>query len=105
MSKKREKIIFRTSLVGIATNILLASVKLLIGLISNSIAIISDAINNYSDVLSSIVTIVGTKIASKKPDRNHPYGHGRFEYITAFIVSAIVLYAGFITLSESFTSC
>ena len=68
---------------------------------SNSIAIITDAVNNLSDALSSIVTIIGTKLASKAPDKKHPYGHGRIEYITSLIVSAIVLYAGITALVES----
>ena len=63
---------------------------------SNSIAIITDAINNLSDALSSIITVIGTKLAGKAPDRKHPYGYGRIEYMTAFIVSAIVLYLGFV---------
>ena len=68
---------------------------------SNSIAIITDAINNLSDALSSIITVIGTKLAGKAPDRKHPYGYGRIEYMTAFIVSAIVLYAGVTALVES----
>lgn len=68
---------------------------------SNSIAIITDAINNLSDALSSIITVIGTKLAGKAPDRKHPYGYGRIEYMTAFIVSAIVLYAGATALVES----
>nr|MBP3259174.1 cation transporter [Bacilli bacterium] len=99
--KNREKIVVRTSVISILSNILLASFKAVIGMLSNSIAIISDAINNLSDALSSIITIVGTKLAGKSPDRKHPYGYGRIEYMTSLIVSAIVLYAGITALVES----
>ena len=101
MNNKREKIVIRTSAISIASNILLASFKTIVGFLSNSIAIISDAINNLSDALSSIITIVGTKLAGKAPDRKHPYGYGRIEYMTSLIVSAIVLYAGVTALIES----
>ena len=70
-------------------------------MLSNSIAIISDAVNNLSDALSSIITIVGTKLAGRKPNKKHPYGYGRIEYMTSLVVSAIVLYAGVTALVES----
>ena len=92
MDNKREKTVIKTSIISILANIILASFKAFVGLLANSIAIISDAVNNLSDALSSIITIVGTKFASKAPDREHPYGHGRIEYMTSLIVSAIVLY-------------
>ena len=101
MKNDREKIVARTSIISIISNILLAGFKAFVGFLSNSIAIISDAINNLSDALSSIITIVGTKLAGKAPDRNHPYGHGRIEYMTSLVVSAIVLYAGITALIES----
>ena len=97
----REKIIVRTSLTGIVTNVLLATFKLVIGLIANSIAVVLDGVNNYSDALSSVITIIGTKLAGRKPDRKHPLGHGRIEYLSSMIVSAIVLYAGITSLIES----
>ncbi len=97
----REKAVIRTSIISILANIVLAGFKAFVGLLANSIAIISDAINNLSDVLSSIITIVGTKLAGKKPDKEHPYGHGRIEYMTSLVVSAIVLYAGITALVES----
>lgn len=75
--------------------------KMAVGLLANSIAIILDAVNNLSDVLSSSITIVGTKLASKAPDKKHPYGHGRIEYITSVIISVIVLLAGFTSIKES----
>lgn len=98
---KREKIIVRTSLIGIAVNVLLAAFKAAVGLLSNSIAVVLDAVNNLSDALSSIITIGGAKLAGKRPDRDHPLGHGRIEYITALVVAAIVLYAGITSLVES----
>ena len=101
MKETREKIVVRTSIISILSNIVLAGFKAFIGFISNSIAIISDAVNNLSDALSSIITIIGTKLAGKKPDKKHPYGYGRIEYMTSLIVSAIVLYAGITACVES----
>ena len=101
MNTDREKIIVRTSCVGIAVNILLAAFKAIVGLASHSIAVVLDAVNNLSDALSSVITILGAKLAGKKPDRKHPLGHGRIEYISAMLVSAIVLYAGITSLVES----
>lgn len=97
----REKVIVRTSFVGIAANVLLAAFKAAVGIISNSIAVTLDAVNNLSDALSSIITIIGTKLAGKLPDKKHPLGYGRIEYLSAMIVSGIVLYAGITSLVES----
>ena len=97
----REKVVIKTSIISILSNIVLAGFKAFIGLLANSIAIISDAVNNLSDALSSIITIVGTKLAGRKPDKKHPYGYGRIEYITSLIVSVIVLYAGITALIEA----
>ena len=101
MKDNREKTVIKTSIISIVSNIVLAGFKVLIGLLANSIAIISDAINNLSDALSSIITIVGTKLAGKAPDKKHPYGYGRIEYMTSLIVSAIVLYVGITVMIES----
>ena len=101
MKNNREKIVIRTSVISILSNIFLSGFKAFVGLLANSIAIISDSINNLTDALSSIITIIGTKLAGKAPDKEHPYGHGRIEYISSFIVSAIVLYAGITSLIES----
>lgn len=101
MDNKRERIIIKTSIISILANLILAGFKAFVGLLANSIAIVSDAVNNLSDALSSIITIVGTKLAGKAPDKKHPYGYGRIEYIASFIVSAIVLYAGITALVES----
>lgn len=97
----RDKIIVKTSVVGIITNVFLAAFKAAIGLISNSIAVILDAVNNLSDALSSVITIVGTKLANRLPDKKHPLGHGRIEYMSALLVAAIVLYAGITAIIES----
>ena len=97
----REKIIIRTSIKGIIANIFLVIFKAIVGFVSNSIAIILDAVNNLSDALSSVITIVGTKLAEKAPDKEHPYGHGRVEYLSAMVISIIILYAGFTSLIES----
>ena len=101
MKSNREKVVIKTSVISIISNIVLAGFKAFVGLLANSIAIVSDAVNNLSDALSSIITIVGTKLAGRAPDKEHPYGHGRIEYMTSLIVSAIVLYAGFTALIES----
>lgn len=97
----RNKIIVRTSIIGILANVFLAAFKAAVGLLSHSIAVILDAVNNLSDALSSVITIVGTKLAGKKPDKNHPMGYGRIEYITSMLVAALVIYAGITSLVES----
>lgn len=100
MVERQQKII-RTSIVGILANIALATFKAGVGLLANSIAVILDAVNNLSDALSSLITIVGMKLAMKPADRNHPFGHGRIEYFTALIIALIVLMAGVTSLWES----
>ena len=101
MQDKREKIIIRTSVIGILGNLLLVVSKAIIGVIASSIAIILDAINNLSDALSSILTIIGTKLANKKPTKKHPFGFGRIEYLTSTIIAMLVLFAGFSAIKES----
>ncbi len=88
--------------VGIGLNILLFAGKLTIALISGSAAIIADAFNNLSDAGSAVVTIAGFKLSGKKPDPQHPFGHGRFEYITGFVVSVIIIVMGFELALNSF---
>ena len=97
----REKTIIRTSIIGILANVFLASFKAAVGLLSNSIAVILDAVNNLSDALSSVITIIGTRLAGRAPDKKHPLGYGRIEYLSAMIVAALVLYAGITSLVES----
>lgn len=99
--KSRDQIIIRTSIIGIAANIFLAAFKAVIGLLSHSIAVTLDAVNNLSDALSSLITIIGAGLANRKPDKKHPLGHGRTEYLSAITVSAIVLYAGINSAVES----
>jgi len=101
MKNSREKEVIKTSIISIFANIVLALFKTFVGLLANSIAIILDAVNNLSDALSSIITIVGTKLAGKAPDKKHPYGYGRIEYMTSLVVSVIVLYAGITAFVES----
>ncbi|MBQ7466111.1 MAG: cation diffusion facilitator family transporter, partial [Oscillospiraceae bacterium] len=97
----RDSVIVRTSIIGIVANVFLAGFKAAIGLLSHSIAVTLDAVNNLSDALSSVITIVGTKLAGKQPDQKHPLGYGRIEYLSAMVVAAIVLYAGVTSLVES----
>ncbi|MBR0351294.1 MAG: cation transporter [Clostridia bacterium] len=97
----RNKKIIRTSIIGIIVNAILVGFKMTVGLIVNSIAIVLDAVNNLTDVLSSVITIIGTKLANRKPDKEHPYGHGRIEYFTSIIIGAIILFAGILAIKES----
>ncbi len=86
---------------GIILNILLFGAKLFAGIISASVSIVADAVNNLSDAGSSVVTLLGFKLAGRKADSEHPYGHGRFEYISALLVSAVIMVMGFELLKES----
>ena len=95
LSENRGKTIVRTSIIGILTNVLLAAFKATLGIL------VLDAVNNLSDALSSVVTIIGEKLSSKAPDKRHPMGYGRIEYISSMIISALVLYAGITSLVES----
>ena len=101
LEAERERTIVRTSITGIVTNLLLVGFKAFVGLLSHSIAVILDAVNNLSDALSSVVTIIGAKLGAKQPDRKHPLGYGRIEYLSSMIVAALVLYAGITSLVES----
>ena len=97
----RSQEIIRTSWIGIATNVLLAGFKATVGVLSSSVAIVMDAVNNLSDALSSVITIVGTKLSQRPADRKHPFGFGRIEYFSAIIIAVIVLSAGITSLIES----
>ena len=97
---RQEKIV-KTSIIGIVVNLILVAFKATIGILVNSIAITLDAVNNLTDALSSIITIIGTKLAGKAPDKDHPYGYGRIEYFSSVIIAAIVLWAGITALMES----
>lgn len=100
-TKSRDAVIVRTSVIGILANVFLAAFKAVVGLTSHSIAIVMDAVNNLSDAASSVITIVGTKLAGKEPDRKHPFGYGRIEYLSAMVISLLVLYAGVTAFVES----
>ena len=100
----REKKIIQTSIVGIVGNILLVAAKATIGFLAMSVSIILDAVNNLTDSLSSVITIIGTKLSGKKPDKKHPYGHGRVEYLTSLVISVIILVAGGSAIYESILS-
>jgi len=97
----RSSQIIRTSWIGIITNVLLASFKAVVGILASSVAIVMDAVNNLSDALSSVITIVGTKLSQRPADRKHPFGFGRIEYFSAIIIAVIVLSAGITSLIES----
>ena len=97
----RSRIVVRTSILGILANVFLAAFKAAAGLTAHSIAIVMDAVNNLSDAASSVITIVGTKLAGKEADRKHPFGYGRIEYLSAMVISLLVLYAGITAFVES----
>ena len=97
---RREKIV-KTSIIGIVVNLILVAFKAFVGIATNSIAITLDAVNNLTDALSSIITIIGAKLAGRAPDKDHPYGYGRIEYFSSVIIAAIVLWAGITALMES----
>ncbi len=99
--EQRQKQITKTSIIGIIANVVLAAFKITVGAIAGSIAIVLDAVNSLTDAVSSIVTILGVKYASRKPDTNHPFGYGRIEYFSAIIIAGIVLSAGVTSLFES----
>lgn len=103
MKKERTRnyVIMQTGFIGIGTNLGLVALKAIVGLLANSISIILDAVNNLSDALSSLITIIGTKLANRAPDKKHPLGHGRIEYITAMIIAAIIIAAGVTSMIES----
>ena len=100
----RNQKIIRTSRIGILTNAGLAVVKILIGFAAGSVSILNDGINNFTDTLSSVLTLVGTRLSVRRPDRKHPYGYGRIEYLTALGVSFIISYAGISTFKAAVES-
>lgn len=101
-SSVRNKYGYLGGVVGITLNLILFIIKFSVGLITQSIAVTADAFNNLSDVLSSVITILGVKLSSKPADKEHPFGHGRIEYLSALIVSFIILIVGFNFLKSSF---
>lgn len=101
MKQNRNTQITRVSIVGIGANALIATFKVIVGLLSNSVAVLLDAVNNVSDALSSAITIVGVKLAGRKPDSKHPFGYGRVEYFSAILIAGIIFAAGASSLFES----
>ena len=97
----RDAVIVRTSVIGISVNLVLAAVKAAVGLGAGSIAVVLDAVNNLTDALSGVITILGAKLSGKEPDKKHPLGYGRIEYLSATLVAFLVLYAGVTALAES----
>lgn len=100
----RNKVIVKTSVFGITGNILLVFAKILVGVLAASISIVTDAVNNLTDALSSLITVIGTKLSGKRPDRKHPYGHGRIEFITSSIIGVLIFVAGATAVYESVMS-
>ncbi len=84
-----------SGITGIILNLLLVAGKLTVGIIAGSVAIIADAVNNFSDAASSVITLVGFRLAGQKPDKEHPFGHGRIEYVAGLMVSALIIFMGF----------
>lgn len=99
--KSREGIIVATSGLGILVNALIAALKVVVGTLTASIAIVSEGMNNASDVLTSVLTLAGTKMAGKRPDEKHPFGHGRIEYLTALVIAVLILVTGIEMLVSS----
>ncbi len=100
----REKEIVKTSVIGIIGNVFLVAGKIFVGVIARSASIVSDAVNNLTDAMSSIITVVGAKLSGKKPDRKHPYGHGRAEFIAASFIGMLIFVAGALAIYESVLS-
>lgn len=99
--ENREDVITMTSGLNIVVNLLIAAVKVLIGFLASSIAIVSEGVNNATDALSSVLTLVGTKLAGKHPDEKHPFGYGRIEYVTSLVISTLILVTGVEVLISS----
>jgi len=100
----REKEIIKTSFIGIVGNVFLVVFKAFVGIIAGSVSIIMDAVNNFTDALSSIITIIGTKLSAKRADKKHPYGYGRIEYMTSTLIAVLILFAGGMAVYESIQS-
>ena len=97
----REEAITRTSVIGIVINVFLVLFKTLVGFLANSLSILVDDVNNLRDVMSEVITIAGIKISKKQADREHPFGHGRFEYFSGILIALLVFGAGVMSMVES----
>lgn len=104
METKREKEIIKTSFIGIIGNVCLVAFKAFVGIVAGSVSIIMDAVNNFTDAISSIITVIGTKLSGKRPDKKHPYGYGRIEYLTSTLIAVLILFAGGMAVYESIKS-
>lgn len=100
--ENREKISTYASMVGVMSNIILSVVKIIIGIVSGSVSVLADGVNNVFDVMSAVVTIIGVKLSKRPPDKEHPYGHGRIEYLAAMIICIFVFAVGVQFLFASF---
>ena len=100
----RAKHIFKVSIINIITNFILVGFKATVGLLAGSITIVLDAVNNLSDALSAIIAIIGTALAGKRPDKKHPYGHGRIGYFSSLLIAFLILAAGIAAVKEAITS-
>ena len=90
----REGIISVTSGLGIIVNVILAVIKVIVGMMTSSIAIVSEGANGAADAMSSLLALVGAKLAGKHPDEKHPFGYGRIEYLVSLIISVLILITG-----------
>lgn len=97
----REGVVVATSALGILVNLVLATVKVIIGTAVSSIAIVSEGVNNATDCATALITIVGTKLSAKHPTEKHPFGFGRIEYLTSLLISVLILFTGFELLKSS----
>lgn len=98
---ERTGIINRTAILGIVVNVLIAGVKIAAGLLASSVAIVSEGVNNAADALTSVLTMVGTRLAGRHPDAKHPFGYGRIEYLTGLVVAVVIIVSGVQMLIES----
>lgn len=103
-SFERSRTIARTSALGVAANLFIALIKVVLGVITSSVAIISEGVNNATDAMTSVLTFVGAKLATKRPDKEHPFGHGRIEYLTSLVISVVILVSGVEMLTGSVKS-
>ena len=101
--KTRNAYVYLASIVGILCNLILSIIKISVGFISGSVSITADGFNNLSDMASSIITMVGIKLANRPADKEHPFGHGRIEYLSALVVSFMVMLVGFQFVKTSFS--
>lgn len=95
MSNNRITLGKTAGIIGIVSNLILATAKLIVGILSSSMSIIADAANNFSDGISSVVSFIGFKLSQKPADEDHPFGHARFEYVSSLIISVIIIFVGF----------